>query len=74
MLEMTLRGRRPQVYANNYLQHQVSGKVEVEHSLKSIEQAKQRLLALGVEPPTIIEGDFEEVGAASDSDASNISE
>lgn len=71
MLEMTLRGRRPQVYANHYLQHQVSGKVELENSLKTVEEARQRLLKLGVTPPTI-EGDYEEVDASTDSN--NITE
>ena len=66
MLEMNLRGRRPQVYANHYLQHQVSGKVELENSLKTVEEARQRLLKLGVTPPTI-EGDYEEVDASTDS-------
>ena len=71
MLELILRGRRPQVYSNAYFQHQYSGKVEVEHKLKTVEQARQRLLELGITPPTI-EGDYEEVDASTSS--SNITE
>ena len=71
MLELILRGRRPQVYSNAYFQHQYSGKVEVKHKLKTIEQARQRLLELGITPPTI-EGEYEEVDASTSS--SNITE
>ena len=71
MLELILRGRRPQVYSNAYFQHQYSGKVEVKHKLKTIEQARQRLLELGITPPTI-GGEYEEVDASTSS--SNITE
>lgn len=58
LLMMLMRGRRPERFANQTFQHRHLGQVEVQ--VKTVEQARQRLLQLGITPP-IIEGDYEEV-------------
>jgi len=61
LLELLLKGRRPERFTQSTHHHNYSGQVDVEVKVKTVAQARQALqLEFGIKPK-VIDGDYEEV-------------